>query len=58
MDIKARIQNLVREFSVDEDDDDDAGSDESCDKDNDEYFGPMLKYLRGLAHNINYDWMY
>ena len=46
MDMAARIQNLVK--------DNDSGSDGSDDEDNDEYSSPILKYLRGLAHNISY----
>ena len=52
VDMAARIQNLVNKFPTDEDND--SGSDESIDEDNDEYSSPILKYLRGLAHNISY----
>ena len=52
VDMAARIQNLVNKFPTDEDND--SGNDESIDEDNDEYSSPILKYLRGLAHNISY----
>ena len=52
MDMAAQIQNLANKFPTDEDND--SGSDESDDEDNDEYLSLILKYLRGLAHNISY----
>ena len=51
----ARIQNLVNKFPMDEDND--SGNDESIDEDNNEYSSTILKYLRGLAHNISYGWL-